>query len=378
VDQGIQVAVAPFRTADLQTQIDSTQASKVEVASALALKADVTSVYSKETSDVQLANCAKQADIASLSSAISTALAHKVETSEFASFQAITESRIAQAVVNANQGPTGAAGPQGAQGVAGVAGPTGPVGPAGAAGADGAVGPQGVAGPQGPQGVAGPAGATGPAGSSAAFDGAVLKQATSDAEAFAAGVSRWSAYLNGSALQVRISADPVVADIGIVPTLAWNTAFDAGGHMAPSGLFAKNVVTASTTNKHWYQTDPFNAYLEMDFGLVVYLSGGTLLNYFNGGGYTYYPGSVRLEARASPTDAWTAVTTWTSHKASTRSSGAVGWSEALNYSNITYANHANLFATTGRRYWRLKFLSRTPADPDGGFMLSNVVMWGFK
>ena len=206
----------------------------------------------------------------------------------------------------------------------------------------------------------------------------MLKQATSDAEAFAAGVSRWSAYLNGSALQVRISADPVVADIGITPTLAWNTAFDGGGFMAPSGLFAKSVVTSSAQNKHWYQSDPFNAYLDMDFGVVVYLSGCTLLNYFNGGGYTYYPGTIQLQARASPTDAWTTVTSWSTHKASTRSAGAVGWSEALNYSNITYANHANTFANTGRRYWRLRVVSRNPADPDGGFTLSNIVMWGFK
>ena len=87
-------------------------------------------------------------------------------------------------------------------------------------GVAGAVGPQGPQGPQGAQGVAGPAGATGPAGSSSAFDGAVLKQASSDINAFVAGVPRWGAYLNGNVLQVRVSEDPPVADIGITPTLA--------------------------------------------------------------------------------------------------------------------------------------------------------------
>ena len=247
----------------------------------------------------------------------------------------------------------------------------------------------GPAGPQGAQGVAGSVGATGSrgaAGPAGAFDGATLVQATSDTNAFIAGVPRWGAYLNGSALQLRISADPVAADVAIqgAPTLAWDTSKDAGGHMAPSGLFLRNVVTSSTTNKHWYvgqgsAPDAFPAYLEMDFSAVVYLSGCSLLSWFNGGGYTYFPGTISLQARALPTDAWTTVTSWSTHKAAgATGQGAIGWRESLNYSNITYAGHANPFTVTGRRYWRINFVSRTPADPDGGFTLSNVVMWGFR
>ena len=250
----------------------------------------------------------------------------------------------------------------------------------GVAGAVGPQGPQGAQGVAGPAGPAGPAGATGPAGGSAAFDGAALKQATSDTLAFVAGVPRWGAYLNGNVPQVRVSGDPPVADIGVTPALAWNTAFDAPaqyGHAGPSVLFRKNVVTSGTASTHWFQQDNVNAYLEMDYGSVVYLSGITLLSSWKDGKYKFLPGGFRLEARASPTDAWTTVSTWTSHKASTRSSGAIGWPESLNYSNITYANHANLFATTGRQYWRLNFISPS-RDSSGGSMLYNIVMWGFR
>ena len=178
VDQRIAVAIAPFRAADLQSQIDATQATKTEMVSALALKANVTDVYSKQTSDVQLAGKASVADLASLTAQVSSALSHKVESSEFQTFAAVTESRIGQCVVNANAGPTG---------------------PAGVAGVAGAVG---VAGPQGPQGVAGVAG---PTGSSAAFDGAALKQASTDLAAYIAGVPRWGAYSRSASAQTRPS-----------------------------------------------------------------------------------------------------------------------------------------------------------------------------
>ena len=207
-----------------------------------------------------------------------------------------------------------------------------------------------------------------------------MQQATSDTLAFVAGVPRWGAYLNGNVLQVRVSGDPPVADIGVTPALSWNTAFDAPaqfGHVGPSALFQKNVVTSGTASTHWYQQDNVNAYLEMDYGSVVYLSGITLLSYWRDGEYKFLPGGFRLEARASPADAWTTVSSWTSHKASTRSAGAIGWPESLNYSNITYANHANLFATAGRRYWRLNFTAPS-IDSSGGSMLCNIVMWGFR
>ena len=201
---------------------------------------------------------------------------------------------------------------------------------------------------------------------------------------------RWGAYLNGSALQLRISADPVIADAAIqsAPTLAWDTTKeteierDAGGPMAPSGLFARNVVTSSDINKHWYVgygdgPDVFPTYLEMDFGADVRLIGCTLLSWYNSIDYTYYPGAVSLQARALPTDAWTTVTSWLTHKAAgALGQGAIGWRESLNYSNITYASHANLFAVTEKRYWRINFLSRNLQDPDGGITLCNVVMWG--
>ena len=158
---------------------------------------------------MQLAGKASVADLATLSSAVSTALAHKVETSEFQTFAAVTESRIAQAVVNANQGPTGpvgVAGAAGAAGAAGVAGPTGaagPVGPAGAAGVNGAVGPQGPQGPQGAVGPAGSQGATGPTGTIG-----TLAQYETDAQAQVGGVARGGFYYTSAGLvKIRVTPD---------------------------------------------------------------------------------------------------------------------------------------------------------------------------
>jgi hypothetical protein len=221
------------------------------------------------------------------------------------------------------------------------------------------------------------AGVAGPTGSSAAFDGATLKQASTDLAAYIAGVPRWGAYLNASALQIRISADPAVADVNAlgVPSVGWNTNLDqpGSGWASPPTLFARNVVTNTAADKHWYQYDHEPCWLELDYGSIVYLSGVTILNNHQGGGYLYMPASISVQARASPTDAWTTVTTWATHKASTRNRGAIGWSESVNYSNITFADHANTFAVTGRRYWRINFL-----QPREGFTISNVVMWGFK
>ena len=104
----------------------------------------------------------------------------------------------------------------------------------------------------------------------------------------------------------------------------------------------------------------------------MYLSGVTPLNYHQGGGYRYMPASISVQARASPTDAWTTVTTWATHKASILGVGAIGWPESRNISNITFADHAIAFAVTGMRYC-INFL-----QPREGFTLSNVVMWGFK
>jgi hypothetical protein len=202
-------------------------------------------------------------------------------------------------------------------------------------------------------------------------------QASTDLAAYIAGVPRWGAYLNASALQIRISADPAVADVNAlgVPSVGWNTNLDqtGSGWASPPTLFARNVVTNTANNKHWYQYDFEPCWLELDYGAVVYLSGVTLLNYFQGGGYRYMPASISVQARASPTDAWTTVTTWATHKASTLGVGAIGWPESRNLSNITFADHANAFAVTGKRYWRINFL-----QPREGFCLSNVVMWGFK
>ena len=177
--------------------------------SALALRANITDVYCKQTSDVQLAGKASVADLASLTAQVSSALSHKVETSEFQTFAAVTESRIAQAVVNANQGPTGpagVAGVAGAAGVAGVAGPTGaagPVGPAGAAGVNGAVGPQGPQGPQGAIGPAGSQGATGPAGTIG-----VLAQYETDVLAKAGGIAKGGFYYTSAGIvKVRVMPD---------------------------------------------------------------------------------------------------------------------------------------------------------------------------
>jgi hypothetical protein len=325
VDQRIQVAVAPFRSADLQSQIDSTQATKTEVLAALALKADISSVYSKETSDVQLAGKASVADLATLSSAVSTALAHKVETSEFQTIAAVTESRIAQAVVNANQGPTG---PAGMAGVAGAAGPQGPAGAAGPTGSDGAVGPQGpqgvagpqgAVGPQGPQGAqgvagvgvtgpagpAGAAGATGPAGSGGSI-GTLTKYATQQAANSDVALPSLGLFLIGAQLYQKSGLFPIAYNSSNILTttqLAQNITL-APGLITTGGSgwsLAQSVTTnfqSLWTNQPWSMiykavtTTPMNKCLEVafDVGITVNQANPAHTAYF----YCHGPGTCIL------------------------------------------------------------------------------------
>jgi len=78
------------------------------------------------------------------------------------------------AIMNGQQGPTGATGPQGPQGETGPQGPTGATGPQGPTGA---TGPRGETGPQGPTGAQGPAGEGVPTGGTT---GQVLTKSSND------------------------------------------------------------------------------------------------------------------------------------------------------------------------------------------------------
>ena len=204
VDSRVSDAVANVRS---QTQRDIDALSKnlddavTALNRAIATKADLVSVYTRETTDTRVAAAISSTssssvnglqDLASnLSNAVATLnqnisnvqnglnsqLAGKVSSEAWPGLVAQAQAAAATAAQNAiassplaATGATGAAGATGLQGATGAQGAVGSVGPTGAsvqgaAGATGVQGPTGAAGLQGIQGVAGATGVPGAVGS---------------------------------------------------------------------------------------------------------------------------------------------------------------------------------------------------------------------